>query len=96
MVRPLIAALSGATYELARALPVTSGFSYDKKKGRREYVRVSLRDEAAAWVTEKYPVEGAAVLPSLTRTHDFVELAEDVTSVMPGDSVSYVDYGLIR
>ena len=37
----------GATFEPARLLPVTSGFAYKKKKGRREYVRVSLRDRCA-------------------------------------------------
>jgi molybdopterin molybdotransferase len=96
VARPLIAALSGARFEPARALTVTAGFAYKKKKGRREYVRVSLRDEAGVWVAEKYPVEGAAVLTSLTRTHGLVELAEDTTSVKPGDRVAYMDYGLIR
>ncbi len=97
VVRPLVAALCGATYEPARLLPVTSAFSYKKKKGRREFVRVSLREEGpGAWVAEKYPVEGAAVLTSLTRTHGLVELPEEVTSVQPGDTVAYVDYGSIR
>ena len=97
VVRPLIAALEGALHEPARLLPVTSGFAYKKKKGRREYVRTSLRmDATGAAIAEKYPVEGAAVLTSLTRTHGFVELPEDVTNVMPGDKVAYIDYGLIR
>ncbi len=96
VVRPLIAALCGATFEPTRLLSVTSGFTYKKKKGRREYVRATLRQESGMWVAEKYPVEGAAVLTSLTRTHGLVELPEDVTSVTPGDMVDYVDYGLIR
>jgi molybdopterin molybdotransferase len=97
VVRPLIAALEGALHEPARLLPVTSGFSYKKKRGRREYVRVSLRSDAAGvTIAEKYPIEGAAVLTSLTRTHGFVELPEDVTHVTPGDKVAYIDYGLIR
>jgi molybdopterin molybdotransferase len=97
VVRPLIAALSGAVHEPAPLLPVSSGFAYKKKKGRREYVRVSLRRDASGeMVAEKYPVEGAAVLTSLTRTHGFVELPEDATSVAPGDKVAYIDYGLIR
>jgi len=76
---------------------VVSGFAYKKKAGRREYVRVSLRaDASGATIAEKYPVEGAAVLTSLTRTHGFVELPEDATSVRPGDKVAYIDYGLIR
>lgn len=97
VVRPLIAALSGAAFEPARRLAVTSGFKYKKKKGRREYVRVSLRDDATGdTIAEKYPVEGAAVLTSLTRTHGFVELTEDVERVTPGDKVAFVDYALLR
>ncbi|WOJ89123.1 molybdopterin molybdotransferase MoeA [Methylocapsa polymorpha] len=97
VVRPLIAALSGALFEPARALPVVAGFAYKKKKGRREYVRVSLRADASGeTIAEKYPVEGAAVLTSLTRTHGFVELPEEVATVAPGDRVAFIDYGLIR
>lgn len=97
VVRPLIAALSGAAFEPARALPVAAGFNYKKKKGRREFVRVSLRsDTAGDLVAEKFPIEGAAVLTSLTRTHGFVELTEDVERVAPGDMVAFVDYALLR
>lgn len=97
VVRPLIAALSGALHEPARLLQVMSGFNYKKKTGRREYVRVTLRADASGdTIAEKYPVEGAGVLTSLTRTHGFVELREDVTRIAPGDKVAYIDYDLIR
>lgn len=97
VARPLIAALSGARYEPARPLPVTSGFAYKKKAGRREFIRVSLATNGSGeTIAEKYPIEGAAVLTSLTRTHGLVELPEDVTRVAPGDKLAYIDYGLIR
>ncbi len=95
--RPLIAALSGALFEPLRAIPVTSGFAYKKKAGRREYVRATLgRDASGAPVAEKYGVEGAAVLTSLTRTQGLVELPEDAVAVAPGDLVNFIDYDLIR
>jgi molybdopterin molybdotransferase len=97
VVKPLIAALSGAEQDAPRRMPVIAGFSYKKKKGRREYVRATLTcSNKGEFVAEKYPVEGAGVLTSLTRTHGLVELSEDVTSVMPGDSVGFIDYDLIR
>ena len=97
VVRPLIAALEGSLFEPAKLLPVVSGFAYRKKKGRCEFVRVSLRTDADdKIIADKYPVEGAAVLTSLTRTHGLVELPEDVTQVSPGDSIRYIDYSLIR
>lgn len=97
VVRPLVAALSGSLFEPVRPLSVVSGFAYEKKAGRREYVRVSLRGNAADhMIAEKYPVEGSGVLTSLTRTHGFVELPEAVTVVTPGEKVAYIDYRLIR
>ncbi len=97
VARPLIAALSGGEFEPPRALRVASGFAYRKKGGRREYVRVALvKGASGAPVAEKYGVEGAAVLTSLTRTHGFVELPEDVVEIAPGDEVAFIDYDLIR
>jgi molybdopterin molybdotransferase len=97
VARPLMAALSGAQFEPPRAIPVKSAFAHKKKRGRRENVRVALaRDSSGALLAEKYRVQGAAVLTSLTRTSGFVELPEDVEKVASGDSVNFVDYDLIR
>jgi molybdopterin molybdotransferase len=97
VVRPLLAALSGETLEPARALGVTADFDYRKKKGRREYVRVSLvQDASAGTLARKYPVDGAGVLTSLTATDGLVELPEHITKVQPGDRVSFIDYRLLQ
>jgi molybdopterin molybdotransferase len=97
VVRPLIAALNGASPEPAKPIQVTSGFTYKKKEGRREYVRVSLKQNAEGdMIAEKYPIEGAGVLTSLTRTDGLIELPENLTRVMPGDKIAYIDYALIR
>jgi molybdopterin molybdotransferase len=97
VVRPLIAALNGASPEPAKPIQVTSGFTYKKKEGRREYVRVSLKQTAEGeMIAEKYPVEGAGVLTSLTRTDGLIELPENLTKVTPGDKIAYIDYALIR
>jgi molybdopterin molybdotransferase len=97
VVRPLIAALNGASPEPAKQIQVTSGFSYKKKEGRREYVRVSLKRNADGdMIAEKYPVEGAGVLTSLTRTDGLIELPENLTKVAPGDKIGFIDYALIR
>jgi molybdopterin molybdotransferase len=97
VVRPLLAALSGETLEPARALGVTADFDYRKKKGRREYVRVSLMDDGSAGtLARKYPVDGAGVLTSLTATDGLVELPEHVTQVQRGDRVQFIDYRLLQ
>jgi molybdopterin molybdotransferase len=96
VVRPLLAALSGETLAPARPLGVIADFDYRKKKGRREYVRVSLVEDAAGTLARKYPVDGAGVLTSLTATDGLVELREHITQVQRGDRVGFIDYRLLQ
>jgi molybdopterin molybdotransferase len=93
VVRPTILALAGAHQEPFFALPVTANFAYRKKKGRREYVRVSLSHLADGQVeASKFPREGAGLLSSLASTDGLVELSEDVEQVTPGDRVNVLPY----
>jgi molybdopterin molybdotransferase len=93
VVRPLLLRLGGASPQTLIALPVRAAFSYRKKKGRREYVRVALRRGADGMVEAvKHPQEGAGVITSLTETDGLVELAEDTTSIEPGATVGFLSY----
>jgi molybdopterin molybdotransferase len=92
VVRPLISAILGAVPKPLVASTVISGFSYRKKAGRREYVRVSLEQRGRDAVATKYPVDGAGVITSLTRTDGLIELSEDLTRIEPGDAVPFIDY----
>ena len=85
VVRPLLLRLAGALPEPLVAMPARATFSYKKRKGRREYVRVALR-AAADGVIEavKYEQDGAGVLTSLTETDGLAELDEDVTKGRAG------------
>jgi molybdopterin molybdotransferase len=92
VVRPLIWSIAGASPTPIVPSSVTSGFRYRKKAGRREYVRVSLERREKETVAKKYPVDGAGVITSLTRTDGLIELSEDRLTVEPGDSVPFIDY----
>src|SRR5256714_1459852 len=101
IARPLLLRLAGAAPEPLIALPVVSGFAYKKKKGRREYVRVSLtRRDDGSYVASKHPQDGAGVISSLTATDGLAELADDVTDITPGSMIGFLPYsvlaGLIR
>jgi len=92
-VRPLLLRLAGALPEPLVAMPVLATFSYKKRKGRREYVRVSLRVAADGAVEAvKYAQDGAGVLTSLTETDGVAELGEDVTEVEPGTTIGFLPY----
>lgn len=92
VLRPLVIALSGGTPAPIAAMTVVSGFDYRKKAGRREYVRVSLESSEGPTIAKKYPVDGAGVLTSLTRTDGMVELPEACTNVRVGDPISFFAY----
>jgi molybdopterin molybdotransferase len=93
VVRPLLLRLGGASPQVLVPLPVKAAFSYRKKKGRREYVRVALRRAADGGVEAvKHPQDGAGVITSLTETDGLAELADETTQIEPGAIVGFLSY----
>ena len=94
VVRPTVLALSGAKPLPLIAMPVRAAFAYKKKTGRREYVRVNLRQASDDVGLEavKFPREGAGLLSSLVDTDGLVELGEEITQVAPGQTVGFLSY----
>lgn len=96
VVRPLLARLGGERVVAPFSVPARSTFSYGKKTGRREFVRVGLR-RASDGVLEavKFPRDGAGVLTSLTGSDGLAVLGDDVTRVAPGDIVEVHPHGMM-
>jgi molybdopterin molybdotransferase len=93
VVRPLLLRLAGALPEPLIAMPARAAFSYKKRRGRREYVRVALRQAADGAVEAvKFEQDGAGVLTSLTETDGLAELTEDMTKVEPGSTIGFLSY----
>jgi molybdopterin molybdotransferase len=96
VVRPLLLRLAGAAPEPLIALPVKAGFPYRKKKGRREYVRVSLTRLAdGSYEAHKHPQDGAGVISSLTATDGLAELDDDVTEIAKGETIGFLPYSVL-
>ncbi len=96
VVWPLLLRLSGAAPRQPIALPVRATFAYRKRKGRREYVRVTLRRAADGTVEAvKFPRDGAGVITSLTETDGLVELREEETQIAPGTTVGFLSYAAL-
>jgi molybdopterin molybdotransferase len=96
VVRPLLARLNGMQLAPLEPFKVRSAFSYRKKPGRREYVRVSLHASPDGTVEAvKHPQEGAGILSSLTETDGLAELAEEVSAIVPGDLVGFLPYAMM-
>jgi molybdopterin molybdotransferase len=96
VARALIARLSGSAFEAPPTFAVRSAFTYRKKEGRREYVRVSVTAGEGGLEARKHPREGAGILTSLTESDGLVELPEAVTTVKPGDEVGFLPYAVLR
>jgi molybdopterin molybdotransferase len=93
VVRPLLMRLSGAQALAWTPMPVVADFAYNKKKGRREYVRVSLRRrEDGDYDAIKFPQDGAGVITSLTGTDGLIELPDAMTRLEPGMRVGFLSY----
>jgi molybdopterin molybdotransferase len=90
--RPLFDRLAGALYVPPPHFAVASGFSYRKKVGRREYVRVQI---GADGIARRYPKEGAGILTSLTESDALMELPEETTTIAPGDVAPCIPLGLL-
>ena len=96
VVRPLLLRLAGALPEPLIAMPARAAFSYRKRKGRREYVRVALRAAADGAIEAiKHAQDGAGVITSLTETDGLAELTEDVTEVEPGSTIGFLSYAAL-
>ena len=96
VVWPLLLRLAGAAPRQPLALPVRATFAYRKRKGRREYVRVTLRQAADGTVEAvKFPRDGAGVITSLSETDGLVELGEDETEIAPGAIVGFLSYAAL-
>ena len=96
VARPLISALAGSEASAPPTLLVPAAFAYRKKAGRREYVRVRLRPNSdGVTAAYKHGVDGAGILTSLTETDGLAELADDVTTVSPGEIVAFLPYAVL-
>ena len=96
VVKPLLRRLAGARPQTLVPLPVRAAFSYKKKKDRREYVRVALRQASDGEIEAvKHPQDGAGILTSLTETDGLLEFPEDVTAIEPGARVGFLSYAAL-
>ena len=88
LARPLVLRLAGARPQPLPRLTAAAAFAHRKKPGRREYLRVSLRNGEA----HRYPRDGAGLIGSLARTDALAELPEESTAVEPGSPVTVIPY----
>lgn len=91
--RPVLSTLAGGGWTEPRTFLVPAGFSMKKKPGRREYLRAQVvTDKDGLQHVRKIEREGSGILTSLTEADGLVDIAEDVTSIRPGDPVPFLPF----
>ena len=93
IARSVLLMLMGASETAAPRYAVTADFNYQKKTGRREWLRAILSETAAAGLSvKKFRSSGAGILTSMVAADGLVELPEDIESVTPGDMVQFLPF----
>jgi len=92
-VRPVLTRLAGGVWPEPVRYPVPAAFTQKKKKGRREFWRARLAEDAdGRLVVTKFPRDGSGLISSLREAHGLIEVAEDVESVRTGESVNFIPF----
>jgi molybdopterin molybdotransferase len=93
IARSVLLMLMGVSETAAPRYAVTADFDYQKKTGRREWLRAILSETAGAGLSvKKFPSSGAGILTSMVAADGLVELPEDIESVAPGDVVQFLPF----
>jgi molybdopterin molybdotransferase len=91
--RPMLAKLQGADWHEPRRFPVPAGFAMpNKKPDRREFWRGWIDEEDGRPVLRKFARDGSALISGLRRAEGLIEVAEEVTTVEPGDTLSFIPF----
>jgi len=89
--RTVVDALSGAAEEPPVSFVMPAGFSYDKRKGFRQYLLGDLtRASNGASIGLAQAKQGSAMLSTMAASSGFIVLAEECERVEAGDLVSFL------
>ncbi len=93
IVRPAMLRLSGAKAEAPRRFPVTADFAMTRKAGYREFLRCTLHDgEGHTVLARRFPRSGSGVLSSVAASDGLLEIAEDLTEIVPGMTLPFIPF----
>ena len=91
--RPALLLLNGATQIDPKIFRVPAAFNYEKKRGRREWVRAALTiGKKGVYQAEKFPLSGAGILTSMVQSDGLVELSEEQTTIKNGNMVDFLPF----
>ncbi|MCF6320663.1 MAG: molybdopterin molybdotransferase MoeA [Rhizobiaceae bacterium] len=93
-IMPSILVLGGGKWSEPKRYKIPSAITFNNKKpDRREFWRGFMREnEKGEMLLHKYGRDGSGLISGLQNAGGFIEIAEDVTSVKPGDLLDYIPF----
>ena len=91
--RPALLLLNGAANIEPTFFQVPAAFTYEKKKGRREWLRAILFISRDGDLQAKiFPKSGAGILSSMVASDGLIELDEELTTIKAGNLVNFLPF----
>ena len=92
-VWPLLRRMGGAAWPEPRRYRLPALFAFpDRKVGRREFWRGSLRRRRSGMGVDKFARDGSGLISGLRAADGLIDIPEDVAEVRPGDPVAFIPF----
>ena len=92
-VMPMVRQLSGAIWREPRRYPLPAAFSVSNRKlGRREFWRGTMRQTPDGAVVDKFPRDGSGLISGLRAANGLIDVREDVAGVEVGQTVDFIPF----
>lgn len=92
-VYPVLRSLGGGGFPEPKRLHLPAGFEVrNRKPGRREFWRATMKMTGNGARIEKYPRDGSGLISSLREANGLIDMPEDVPDVRNGDRVAFIPF----
>ena len=92
-VFPILRCLGGGLFPEPKRIHLPANFDVkNRKPGRREFWRGTLKITEAGATVDKFPRDGSGLITSLREANGLIDMAEDVPDVKTGDKVAFIPF----
>lgn len=97
---PLLRCMGGAEWREPARYKLPAMFAFPNRKvGRREFWRGSLKETPRGLAVDKFARDGSGLISGLRAADGLIDIPEEVPEVKPGDLVSFIpfsEFGILR
>jgi molybdopterin molybdotransferase len=92
-VWPMLRRMGGAQWPEPTRYRLPAMFAFPERKlGRREFWRGTLKETPTGLAVDKFARDGSGLISGLRAADGLIEIAEDVSAVQPGDLVAFIPF----